>query len=50
MPPFLGAFRPVSQLQCTIEFDARAAHVRASLPAAIVREGKVLYDARTVAA
>jgi len=32
------------------DFDTRAAHVRASLPATIVREGKVLYDARTVAA
>ena len=27
-------------------FDARGAHVRASLPAAILREGKLLYDAR----
>jgi predicted nucleotidyltransferase len=32
------------------DFDMRARHVRASLPATIVREGKVLYDARTVAA
>jgi len=32
------------------DFDTRAAQVRASLPATIVREGKVLYDARTVAA
>jgi uncharacterized protein len=32
------------------DFDTRAAHVRASLPAMIVREGKLLYDARTVAA
>lgn len=32
------------------EFESRAAHVKASLPATIVREGKVLYDARTVAA
>ena len=27
------------------DFEARAAHVIASLPAAVVREGKVLYDA-----
>lgn len=32
------------------DFDARAAHVAASLPATIVREGRLLYDARTVAA
>ena len=32
------------------DFDMRARHVRASLPATIVREGKMLYDARTVAA
>jgi predicted nucleotidyltransferase len=32
------------------DFDARAAHVRASLPATVVREGKLLYDARPVAA
>jgi len=32
------------------DFDARAAHVKASLPATILREGKVLYDARRVAA
>jgi len=32
------------------DFDMRAAHVKASLPATIVREGKVLYDARRVAA
>ena len=31
-------------------FDARAAHVAASLPATIVREGRLLYDARRVAA
>jgi predicted nucleotidyltransferase len=27
------------------DFDARAAHVVASLPATVVREGKLLYDA-----
>jgi predicted nucleotidyltransferase len=32
------------------DFDVRAAHVKASLPATITREGKVLYDARRVAA
>jgi len=32
------------------DFDMRAAHVQASLPATIMREGKVLYDARRVAA
>jgi uncharacterized protein len=32
------------------DFDARAAYVVASLPATIVREGRLLYDGRTVAA
>jgi predicted nucleotidyltransferase len=32
------------------DFDARAAHVRTSLPATVVREGKLLYDSRPVAA
>ena len=32
------------------DFDARATHVAASLPATIVREGRLLYDARRVAA
>src|SRR5438552_2015458 len=32
------------------DFDARATHVRASLPATVVREGKLLYDSRPVAA
>src|SRR5580700_5516311 len=32
------------------DFDARAAHVAASLPATIVREGRLLYDARRAAA
>jgi len=31
------------------DFDLRAANVKASLPATITREGKVLYDARRVA-
>jgi predicted nucleotidyltransferase len=32
------------------DFDARAAHVVASLPATILREGRLLYDARRIAA
>ena len=32
------------------DFDARAAHVVASLPATLVREGRLLYDAGRVAA
>ena len=32
------------------DFDARAEHVCASLQATVVREGKLLYDARPVAA
>jgi predicted nucleotidyltransferase len=32
------------------DFDARAAHVAASLPASIMREGELLYDARRIAA
>ena len=32
------------------DFDMRAAHVKASLPATIAREGRVLYDARRIAA
>lgn len=32
------------------DFDARATHVVASLPATIVREGRLLYDARRLAA
>jgi len=32
------------------DFDARATHVRTSLPATIVREGRLLYDSRPVAA
>jgi uncharacterized protein len=31
------------------DLDARATHVAASLPATIVREGRLLYDARRVA-
>ena len=32
------------------DFEGRAAYVKASLPATVVREGRLLYDARTVAA
>ena len=32
------------------DFDMRAAHVKASLPATITREGRMLYDTRRVAA
>jgi len=32
------------------DFDARAAHVVASLPATVVREGKLVYDAGRIAA
>jgi hypothetical protein len=32
------------------DFEGRAAFVAASLPATVVREGKILYDARPMAA
>jgi len=32
------------------DFNGRAAYVVASLPATVVREGRLLYDGRTVAA
>jgi predicted nucleotidyltransferase len=32
------------------DFEGRAAHVVASLPATVVREGRLLYDAERVAA
>ncbi len=32
------------------DFDARALHVAASLPATVLREGRLLYDTRRVAA
>jgi predicted nucleotidyltransferase len=32
------------------DFDARAEHVPSSLPATVVREGKLLHDSRSVAA
>src|ERR1022692_3987582 len=33
-------------LWTSTDFDARATHVAASLPATVTREGKLLYDAR----
>jgi predicted nucleotidyltransferase len=45
----LHAAVDVVRLRCG-DFDARAAHVIASLPATITREGKLLYDARRLAA
>ncbi len=32
------------------DFDGRAAHVKASLPATVLREGRLLYDAGRIAA
>ncbi len=32
------------------DFDARGAHVAASLPATVIRQGRLLYDTRPVAA
>jgi predicted nucleotidyltransferase len=32
------------------DFEGRAAHVRASLPATVLREGKLVYDAESVPA
>ena len=32
------------------DFDARAEHVVTSLPATVLREGKLLYDSRRIAA
>ena len=45
----LGAGVDVVRLLSS-DFDARAAHVVASLPATILREGRLLYDARRIAA
>ncbi len=45
----LRAAVDVVRLRCS-DFDARARHVVASLPATIVREGKLLYGARQLAA
>jgi predicted nucleotidyltransferase len=45
----LGAAVDVVRLASS-DFDARGAYVAASLPATILREGRLLYDARRVAA
>lgn len=45
----LQAAVDVVRLPCS-DFDARAAHVVASLPATILREGRLLYDASRIAA
>jgi hypothetical protein len=45
----VGTAADVVQLPAS-DFDMRAAYVKASLPATILREGRVLYDARSVAA
>jgi hypothetical protein len=45
----LGAAVDVVRLASS-DFDARGAHVAASLPSIILREGRLLYDARRVAA
>ena len=37
-------------LLASSDFDVRAAHVAASLPATVLREGTLLYDAGRVAA
>jgi predicted nucleotidyltransferase len=48
---FWGLHTPVDVVRLPFrDFDARAAHVVASLPATVVREGRLLYDATRVAA
>jgi predicted nucleotidyltransferase len=48
---FWGLHTPVDVVRLPFaDFDARAAHVVASLPATLVREGRLLYDARRTAA
>ena len=48
---FRGLNTPVDVVRLRSgDFDARAAHVVASLPATIVREGRAAYDARRTAA
>ena len=48
---FWGLHTPVDLVRLPFgDFDARAAHVVASLPATVVREGRLLYDARRIAA
>lgn len=45
----LQAAVDVVRLPCS-DFDARAAYVVASLPATVLREGRLLYDAGRIAA
>jgi predicted nucleotidyltransferase len=48
---FWGLHTPVDVVRLPLaDFDARADHVVASLPATVVREGKLLYDAGRIAA
>jgi uncharacterized protein len=48
---FWGLHTPVDVVRLPFgDFDARAAHVVTSLPATVVREGKLLYDAGRIAA
>ncbi len=48
---FWGLNTPVDVVRMPFgNFDARAEHVVASLPATVVREGKLLYDAGPVVA
>ena len=48
---FWGLQAPVDVVRLPrADFDARAAHVVASLPATVVREGKLVYDAGRIAA
>ena len=48
---FWGLHTPVDVVRLPFaDFDARAAHVVASLPATVVREGRLLYDAGRIAA
>lgn len=48
---FWGLHTPVDvvRIRCS-DFDERARHVVASLPATILREGKLIYDAARTAA
>jgi uncharacterized protein len=47
---FWGLHTPVDVVRLPFrDFDTRATHVVASLPATIVREGKLLYDAIRIA-
>ena len=48
---FWGLHTPVDVVRVSgSNFDDRAAHVAASLPATVLREGKLLYDSGRIAA